>query len=189
MNEKNNGDAQRLASILDSADTLVSQTRVNAALDRMAAQIESDYRGRVPVLVGVMVGGVMPLAWLAQRLTIPVQIDYLHATRYRGGTRGGELHWIAHPRQDLKGRDVIIIDDILDEGITLAEVKAALLAEGVGSIRIAVLVKKLHERNVAGLEADYVGVEVPDRYVFGCGMDYQEYFRQYPAIYALAQED
>ena len=81
-----------------------------------------------------------------------------------------------------------VVDDILDEGITLAAVKAALLKEGAKSIRIAVLVTKSHDRNVSGLEADYVGIEVPDRYVFGCGMDYQEYFRQFPAIYALAED-
>ena len=188
MSESPNKSPAELQAITDRADCLASEAQVSEALDRMARQIKHDYADRIPVLVGVMVGGVMPLAWLVQRLDIPLQIDYLHATRYRSGTRGGELNWIAHPRENLAGRDVIVVDDILDEGITLAAVKAALLKEGAKSIRIAVLVTKSHDRNVSGLEADYVGIEVPDRYVFGCGMDYQEYFRQFPAIYALAED-
>ena len=178
---------EQLRQILERADCLASASKVSGTLDRMASQIQEDYAGRIPVLVGVMVGGVMPLAWLAQRLEMPVQLDYLHATRYRSGTRGGELHWLARPRENLNDRDVIIVDDILDEGITLAAVRDALLLEGPRSIRIAVLVNKMHDRKVAGLDADYVGLEVPDRYVFGCGMDYQEYFRQLPAIYALEE--
>lgn len=188
MSESLNKSPAALQAIIDKADCLASEEQVSQALDRMAQQIKHDYQGRIPVLVGVMVGGVMPLAWLVQRLEMPLQVDYLHATRYRGGTRGGELDWIAHPRENLAGRDVIIVDDILDEGITLQAVKAALLAEGANSIRIAVLVTKRHDRNVSGLKADYVGLEVPDRYVFGCGMDYNEYFRQFPAIYALAED-
>ena len=179
---------EQLRQIFDKADCLASASQVSEALDRMAGQIQDDYAGCIPVLVGVMVGGVMPMAWLAQRLEMPVQLDYLHATRYRSGTRGGELHWLARPRENLKDRDVIIVDDILDEGITLSAVRAALLLEQPRSIRIAVLVNKIHKRKVGGLEADYVGLEVPDRYVFGCGMDYQEYFRQLPAIYALDEE-
>jgi hypoxanthine phosphoribosyltransferase len=179
---------EQLRQILARADCLASEDQVARALDRMAGQIREDYQESIPVLVAVMVGGVMPLAWLAQRLQIPLQLDYLHATRYRSGTRGGELDWIARPRASLQDRDVIIVDDILDEGITLAAVKQALQREGVRSIRVAVLVSKMHGRKVAGLEADYVGLEVPDRYVFGCGMDYQEYFRQLPAVYALAEE-
>ena len=179
---------EQLRHIFEKADCLASEDRVSEALDRMARQIQDDYAGSIPVLVGVMVGGVMPLAWLAQRLQMPVQIDYLHATRYRSGTRGGELDWLARPRENLKDRDVIIVDDILDEGVTLLAVKEALLLEGPRSVRIAVLVNKMHDRKVAGVAADYVGLEVPDRYVFGCGMDYQEYFRQLPAIYALGEE-
>ncbi|MCJ7555482.1 MAG: hypoxanthine-guanine phosphoribosyltransferase [Gammaproteobacteria bacterium] len=188
MTESKKKSPEELRHILDRAECLASASQVSDALDRMARQIQEDYAGRMPVLVGVMVGGVMPLAWLAQRLDIPVQLDYLHATRYRSGTRGGELHWLARPRENLNDRDVLIVDDILDEGITLAAVKDALLLEGPRSIRIAVLVNKIHDRKVAGLAADYVGLEVPDRYVFGCGMDYQEYFRQLPAIYALEED-
>jgi hypoxanthine phosphoribosyltransferase len=179
---------EQLYQILGRADCVASKGRVSAALDVMAGQIEEDYQGRIPVLVAVMVGGIMPLAWLAQRLSIPLELDYLHATRYRSGTRGGELNWLARPRVGLKDRDVIIVDDILDEGITLLAVKRALVAEGARDVRVAVLVTKVHDRKVPGLEADYVGLEVPDRYVFGCGMDYQEYFRQLPAIYALAED-
>lgn len=188
MTESTKKSPEQLRQILERAECLASASKVSRTLDRMAGQIQEDYAGRIPVLVAVMVGGVMPLAWLAQRLEIPLQLDYLHATRYRSGTRGGELHWLARPRENLLDRDVIIVDDILDEGITLAAVKHALSLERPRSIRIAVLVNKMHDRKVFGLDADYVGLEVPDRYVFGCGMDYQEYFRQLPAIYALEED-
>ena len=125
MTVSKNKSPEELREIFDRADCLVSEDRVSEALDRMARQIQDDHTGSIPVLVGVMVGGVMPLAWLAQRLEIPVQLDYLHATRYRSGTRGGELHWLARPRENLKDRDVIIVDDILDEGITLQAVRQA----------------------------------------------------------------
>ena len=179
---------QALEALLARCECVVSEAEVAAALDRMAGQISADYRGQIPVLIGVMVGGIVPLAALAQRLAMPLQLDYLHATRYRGGTRGGQLHWVAQPRLPLAGRHVIVVDDILDEGITLAAVVQALREQQPASLRVAVLAQKRHGRQGAPVKADYLGVEVPDRYVFGCGMDYQEYFRQLPAIYALAED-
>lgn len=178
-----------LQDVLARSECVVSREQVERALDRMALAIEQDYAGRVPVLLGVMVGGIIPLAALAQRLQMPLQMDYLHATRYRGGTRGGKLHWLVRPRLPLEGRDVIVVDDILDEGITLGSVLEELKGQGVRSLRVAVLARKRHGRRVAPVIADYLGVEVPDRYVYGCGMDYQEFFRQLPAIYALPEEE
>jgi len=188
MSEQEQGTRQGLEALLARSECVVSEAEVAAALDRMAREISADCRGHVPVLIGVMVGGIMPLAALAQRLEMPLQLDYLHATRYRGGTRGGQLHWVARPRLPLAGRHVIVVDDILDEGITLAAVVEALRAQEPASLRVAVLARKTHGRQAAPVRADYLGVEVPDRYVFGCGMDYQEYFRQLPAIYALAED-
>jgi hypoxanthine phosphoribosyltransferase len=189
MNLDWSAQSRRLQELLARSECVVSREQVDLALDRMALDIETEYAGRVPVLLGVMVGGIMPLAALAQRLRIPLQMDYLHATRYCGGTRGGELHWLVRPRLPLEGRDVIVIDDILDEGITLASVLREIKGQGVSSLRVAVLARKLHGRSLAPVTVDYLGVDVPDRYVFGCGMDYQEFFRQLPAIYALPEEE
>jgi hypoxanthine phosphoribosyltransferase len=127
---------------------------------------------------------------LLQRLDFCLQLDYVHATRYRGGTQGGErVEWIARPRTPLAGRTVLVVDDILDEGHTLAAILADLRERDVAALKSAVLVDKRHSRKAPGLSVDYVGLQLEDRYLFGCGMDYHERHRQYSAVYALAEED
>ena len=116
-----------------------------------------------------------------------LQFDYLHATRYRGETTGGELVWKHRPATALFGRRVILADDILDEGLTLQAVRQWCLEQGATDVRVAVLTVKRHDRCVPGVTADYVGVEVADRYVFGFGMDVNEQLRGIPAIYAMKQ--
>lgn len=177
-------------AIFGRAAVLADEAAVQRALDRMAKEIERDLAGRDPLVLSVMIGGLLPTAWLVQRLAFPLQLDYVHATRYRGGTHGGaRIDWIARPRVPLAGRVVLVIDDILDEGHTLAAILADCRARGAQEVRSAVLVEKLHQRRVAGLQADYAGLRVEDRYLFGCGMDYHERHRQHAAIYALAEED
>lgn len=171
------------------ADMIHDARAVEDAIERMAVEITADLSGANPVLLTVMTGGIVPAVWLSTRLQFPHQIDYVHATRYVGETKGGRLEWRARPRIDLAGRSVLIVDDILDEGITLAAVAEYCREDGAADVRVAVLVRKLHERNLADMKPDYLGLDVPDRYVFGCGMDYQEYYRNLPAIYALAEED
>lgn len=182
--------SEDFADIRARADQLISREEIAGALDAMAAAIGQDLAGRDPLVLVVMLGGMAPAVWLLERLDFPLQVDYLHATRYRGGTRGGAtLHWLARPRASLAGRHVLVIDDILDEGHTLDAILADCQNQGAASVRSAVLVKKVHDRCVPGLVPDYVGVEVEDRYVFGCGMDYHERHRQFPAVYALAPGD
>lgn len=171
------------------AELVFDAGAVQAAVDRMAAEITRDLASANPLLLTVMTGGIVPVVWLSTRLDFPHQIDYVHATRYLGDTRGGRLEWRARPRIDLAGRSVLVVDDILDEGITLQAVARYCREQGAADVRIAALVRKRHERNVTEVEPDYLGLEVPDRYVFGCGMDYQEYYRNLPAIYALSEED
>jgi hypoxanthine phosphoribosyltransferase len=176
--------------ILRRAEPLAGRAEVEHALDRMAGEIHRDLAERDPVVLAVMVGGLLPAAWLLQRFGFPLQLDYVHATRYRGGTRGAEqVEWIARPRTSLAGRSVLVVDDILDEGHTLAAILADCRALGAADVRCAVLVEKLHDRRVAGLQADYTGLRFGDRYLFGCGMDYHERHRQHPGVYALAEED
>jgi hypoxanthine phosphoribosyltransferase len=176
------------AEALARSDVLHDRAAVAAAYDRLAADIERALGARDPLLLCVMVGGLMPAAELARRFGFPFQLDYLHATRYRGDTRGAALEWRARPSLPLAGRCVLLVDDILDEGVTLRAVAADCRARGAAEVRIAVLVKKDHARRVAGVEADFVGLRVPDRYVFGCGMDYREYHRNLPEIRALREE-
>ena len=126
---------------------------------------------------------------LLTRLDFPLQIDYLHATRYRNNTQGSELDWHRLPMLPLDGRNVLIIDDILDEGETLAAVVEHCRAHRAASVLTAVLVDKLHERKVADICADFVGLRVEDRYLYGYGMDYRGYLRNAAGIYAVDPVD
>lgn len=176
--------------ILRRAELLVDEAEVERALDELAAGIRRDLGEHDPVVLAVMIGGLLPAAWLLERLAFPLQLDYIHATRYRGGTRGTpELEWVIRPRTSLQGRHVLVVDDILDEGYTLAAILEECRDRGAASVRSAVLVDKQHPRRYKSLQADYVGLRLEDRYLFGCGMDYHEHHRQHRAIYALAPED
>ena len=172
--------------VLAAADCLHDAVAVQAAYDRLAAAIGAEYAGRTPLVLCVMTGGIAPTAEITRRLGFALEIDYLHATRYRGATQGGGLVWKRQPDpQRVAGRDVLVIDDILDEGHTLVAIRRALGDFRPASLKVAVLAEKLHDRRAPGAHAEFVGLQVEDRYVFGCGMDYKEYWRQLPAIYAV----
>jgi len=123
---------------------------------------------------------------LLPRLQFQLRLDYVHATRYRGTTRGGELHWRYRPSDTIRGEQVLIVDDILDEGVTLEAVVRACEEDGAAGVHTAVLVAKQRAHRQ---EADFVGVEVPDRYLFGYGLDYKGYFRNAAGIFAVADSD
>lgn len=176
--------AQQASEVLANADCLFDETQVNQAYDRMAADITASMGDTDPLVLCVMTGGVIAAGHLLTRLRFPLQIDYIHATRYGGNTTGGELKWIASPRASLECRSVLLIDDIHDVGATLDAIIAYCLSAGAQSVYSAVLVNKLHDRK-AGRPADFVGIDVEDRYLFGCGMDYKGYHRNLPAIYAV----
>ena len=180
-----------LEDVLDTADLLFDRDALEDAIEAMADEIADDYGddARPPVFLTIMHGGLPFAAQLAFALgenEIDVEMDYLHATRYRGNTTGSGLAWLHRPATPLQGRRVLLVDDILDEGHTLKAVKHWCEDQGATDVRIAVLATKDHDRRVEGIEADYIGVEVPDRYVFGYGMDFHEQGRNLPAIYALA---
>ncbi|HBK45764.1 MAG TPA: hypoxanthine-guanine phosphoribosyltransferase [Xanthomonadaceae bacterium] len=175
---------------LAQADLLVDRPAIDAAIGGIADAIAGDYQGEVPVYLTIMHGALPFSGQLALELGArgqDLQFDYLHATRYRGETSGGELVWKHRPATALFGRRVILVDDILDEGYTLQGVRQWCLEQGATDVRIAVLTVKKHDRCVPDVAADYVGVEVPDRYVFGFGMDVNEQLRGVPAIYAMKQ--
>ncbi|WP_295921999.1 hypoxanthine-guanine phosphoribosyltransferase [uncultured Xanthomonas sp.] len=179
-----------IAQALAQADLLVDRTRIDQAIAQMADAIAADYRGEIPVYLTIMHGALPFAGQLALELGSrgqDLQLDYLHATRYRGETVGGELVWKHRPATALYGRRVLLLDDILDEGLTLKAVREWCLEQGATDVRIAALTVKRHDRCVPGVSADYVGVEVPDRYVFGFGMDVNEALRNLPAIYAMKE--
>jgi len=158
---------------------------VHRALDRMAGEITAELGDSFPVVLCVLTGGIIPTGHIITRLPFPLETDYLHATRYRGETRGEEVHWLSKPGTSLQGRTVLVIDDILDEGHTLAHVLEFCRDAGASRVYTAVLIEKLHDRRVPGIVADFIGLQVEDRYVFGFGMDYRNYLRNLNGIYAL----
>jgi hypoxanthine phosphoribosyltransferase len=179
---------QEAQRVLAQAECLHDAARVQAAYDRMADAIGAEYAQQDPLVLCVMIGGLTPTAEIGRRLDFALEVDYLHATRYRGATQGGGLVWKRQPEmQRVTGRHVLVVDDILDEGHTLVAIRRALQDFRPASLKVAVLAEKLHDRRAPGAHAEFIGLSVPDRYVFGCGMDYKEYWRQLPAIYAVGQ--
>lgn len=181
-------DHEKARAALEGAERIHDGRAVEAALARMGGEITADLADRLPLVLCVMIGGLVPAGRLLPLLNFPLEVDYVHATRYRGETAGGALHWQARPHTSLAGRTVLLIDDILDEGHTLRALQAFCREEGAAEVRTAVLVRKRHQRCVPGVAADYVGLDVDDRYVFGAGMDYHGVLRNVDGIYAISGE-
>ena len=174
-----------LSEALARAALIHDHATLAAAIARIGSEIDRELAGKPAVFVTVMQGALMFAGQLATSIATPLTFDYVHATRYRGATSGGELHWIKRPSIALAGAIVLLVDDILDEGHTLNAIREFCRDQGAARVLLAVLCEKRHGRSVPDLRADFVGVQVPDRYVFGYGMDYHEQGRNLPAIYAV----
>ncbi len=176
--------AEDVKQVLKEADCLYTQAEVEQQLDRMAREITARHENSNPIFLCVMTGAVVPAGHLLTRLNFPLELDYIHATRYAGATTGGKVTWETEATISFQDRDIIVFDDILDEGVTLAAIVDYCRQQGVRNVFTAVLVEKRHNRK-QGIKADYVGLEIVDRYVFGYGMDYHGYLRNVPGIYAV----
>lgn len=185
MSHKPTAKDKPLADALAASDLIHDRATVERAISVMAKEISRDYRGQRPTVLTIMNGGLWFAARLSLELEFDAEFDYLHATRYRGDTRGSGLVWLREPNIDLRDKDIILLDDILDEGPTLREVRNWCEAKDARSVKLSVMCWKRHGRAVDGMEPDYFGLEVPDRYVYGYGMDYYEQGRNLPAVYAL----
>jgi len=174
---------KEINQIQATAECLYSEQEAEAALDNMAAAINAQLADCNPLVLCVINGGIVVAGKLLTRLTMPLNIDSISATRYQNKTSGGAIAWLLKPSLPLKDRTVLIVDDVLDAGITLAAIHQYCLDEGAATVYSAVLVDKLLavEKPIA---ADFVGLEVPDRYLFGYGMDYKGYLRNAAGIYA-----
>lgn len=180
----------KIQSILENAECLYSFTEVNQALDRMASQITEKVKDKNPLILCVMTGALITTGHLVTRLHFPLEMDYIHATRYQGTTRGGDLHWLVEPRKSLKDRTVLIVDDIMDGGLTLSAIIDYCEQNGAKAIYTAVMVSKKRVREPGvNFEPDFVGVTTDDRYLFGFGLDYEEYLRNVPGIYAVNTDE
>jgi len=178
-------DPEEIKRIQAEADLIHSPEAVEAAIEKMGREITAVLSDKNPVILCLMIGGIIPTGKLLPLLNFPLQVEYIHATRYRGKTRGGELYWIRKPTISLQDRHVLIVDDILDEGTTLMAMVKECKNNQAKIIRTAVLADKQLDKERNFKKADFTGVTVPDRYLFGYGMDYKEYLRNAPGIYAV----
>lgn len=158
---------------------------MDSAIDAMAKQLNIDYANEHPILLSVMGGAIYFTGQLLPKLTFALELDYVQATRYHGSTTGSQLKWIVMPKDNLKNRSVLILDDILDEGFTLRAIADQCKQQAAKDIKVAILVEKLLDK-AKPISANYIGLSVPNRYVFGCGMDVYGWWRNLPAIYALS---
>jgi hypoxanthine phosphoribosyltransferase len=175
---------EHIQHVRREADCLFDRASVDAALDRLADEIRGVLEHTNPLILCVMNGALIPLGHLLTRLDFPLQVDYVHASRYRGENAGAELNWVAYPSISLAARHVLIFDDIHDEGTTLCGLIQWCHSQGAETVHSAVLATKQHARKACP-PADFSGLDLPDRYVFGYGMDYKEYLREAPGIYAV----
>jgi len=169
------------------ASILVERARIAAAYDALAEALNRDLPEGEILLLPVMNGGVFPVCELSRRLRAPMRFDYVHATRYRGATTGAEVRWLHWPDLSDHPATIVLIDDIFDEGHTLKAIHDRLAGEDDGSRQVVTvaLVRKMHERGLPRDWIDYHGLDVPDRYVFGCGMDWREHYRELPDLWAV----
>ncbi len=179
-------DLDHIRQVRAEADCLYTAAELDAAIERMAGEMNRDLAGRNPLVFCVMNGGLIFAGKLLAGLDFPLELSYLHATRYRNQTSGGELFWKVAPDASLRDRVVLIIDDILDEGHTLDAIVDYCQQQGAEQVLTAVLIDKAHGRKARpGMTADYSGLPCVDRYIFGYGMDYKGYWRNAPGIFAV----
>ena len=171
-------------ALLNKSELIHAEVAVNAAIEKLSLEISHRLAGTPPLVMCVMGGAVVFSGQLLPKLNFPLEFDYVQASRYHNQTEGQSLVWKVEPKDNVRGRTVLLLDDILDEGYTLAAIKEKCLAQGAKAVVIAVLVEK-HLEHSKPISADFVGLTVPNRYVFGCGMDAYGWWRNLPAIYAL----
>ena len=177
-------DVQRAWTFLQDSDPIASAQEVQAALERVAAQIEARLSEAYPLVLAVMGGAVVFAGQILPRLRFPLDFDYIHASRYGDRTRGAQVEWRVTPPESVRGRTVLVLDDILDGGETMAAIRDRMLALGATQFYCAVLVEKILDRKKP-IKPDFVGLSVVDRFVFGYGMDAKGYWRNLPEIRAM----
>ena len=178
---------QHARDILSQADLLYSSGQVQAALHKVAREINAKLADQHPLVLSVMGGAVVFTGQLLPLLDFPLDFDYVHVSRYGDARHGGAMHWKVEPRENVRGRVVLLLDDILDEGHTLHALHERVMKLGAARCYSAVLADKQHGRKKP-IHADFVGMELPNRFVFGYGMDVEGAWRNLPAIYAVKEK-
>ena len=178
-----------LDHVLSQAECVHDMNSLNQAMDAMAESLTHKLAGKNPIFLCVVTGAIIPLGHLLTRLAFPLEVNYVHATRYKGEQQGGTLEWLAQPSCDLSQRTVVVFDDILDQGVTLQHIMDYCMQRNAKQVYSAVMVDKQVSRAPGGAQsADFRGLTVGDDYVFGFGMDYEENLRYLPGIYRLPKE-
>lgn len=178
---------QASATLLKS-EIIFSEQQIQAAVVRMAKEINEVMADVHPLVLSVMGGAVVFTGQLLPLLTFPLDFDYVHVSRYGNSQQGGEMNWKVAPQENVRGRVVMVVDDILDEGETLYAVRQRVMALGATHFYSAIFADKMNGKTKP-IQADFVGIQVPDRFVFGYGMDIQGAWRNLPAIYATREEN
>ena len=177
-------DLQASWDFLERSDLVSSAAQVDAAIGKVATEIQRQFKDRYPLVLVVMGGAVVFAGQLLPKLHMPLDLDYIHATRYGTATSGGGIEWRVEPPHGVRGRAVLVLDDILDGGQTMCAIRDRLLELGASSFHCAVLLEKILQKEKP-LKADFVGLTIPDRFVFGCGMDAKGFWRNLPEIRAM----
>jgi hypoxanthine phosphoribosyltransferase len=177
-------DVEQAWAFLKNSDPIASAEQVQAAMRRVAAEVELRLGTSYPLVLAVMGGAVVFAGQLLPMLKFPLDFDYIHASRYGQATHGSGIEWRVSPPTLAKGRSVLVVDDILDHGETMAAIRARLLEFGAQAVYCAVLVEKILDKKKP-IHADFVGLKIPDRFVFGCGMDAKGFWRNLPEIRAM----
>ena len=181
-------DADRAQQVHQDAELLFDADHVEQAIADLARRVEAECSDDFPLVLCVMNGGLYLTGQLLRHWNFPLTLDYVHATRYRLATLGKDVLWKAYPQNRINDRNVIIVDDIFDQGYTLEEVKAYCQKHGARTISSVFLIRKSHQRKVADVSPEFVGLECGDCYVYGVGMDLNGHFRNLSDIYALPEK-
>ncbi|MFA6902867.1 MAG: hypoxanthine-guanine phosphoribosyltransferase [Gallionellaceae bacterium] len=177
---------QDAQNALINSEIIFSVEQVQAAVLRMAQEINATMADSHPLVLSVMGGAVVFTGQLLPLLNFPLDFDYVHVSRYGNSQQGGEMKWKVAPQENVRGRVVLVVDDILDEGETLNAVKQRVMNLGASKFYSAIFADKMHGK-IKPIKADFVGLEVPDRFVFGYGMDIHGAWRNLPAIHATKE--
>jgi hypoxanthine phosphoribosyltransferase len=179
-------DLKQAWAFLENSELIASAEEVQAALRRLAAQIDERLAREYPMVLAVMGGAVVFAGQLLPLLRFPLDFDYIHASRYGAATRGAGVDWKVSPPSVVDGRTVLVLDDILDHGETMRAIRTRLMELGAKAFYCAVLVDKALGTSKP-IRADFVGLTIPERFVFGCGMDAKGYWRNLPEIRAMKE--
>jgi hypoxanthine phosphoribosyltransferase len=180
--------ADRGQQVNQNAELLFDKDAVEQGIAELARRVEADSGQDFPLVLCVMNGGLYLTGQLLRHWEFPLTLDYVHATRYRLTTLGKDVLWKAYPQNEIRDRNVIIVDDIFDQGYTLEEVKSYCLKQGACKCQSVFLIRKTHQRKRSDVEPDHVGLECGDCYVYGAGMDLNGHFRNLSSIYALPEK-